>query len=279
VKRVVWWLVALLGGAYLLPGLLLYLLQDGALFPAPKLPRAALDAVAKQVGATPLTLTASDGVHLYAWHRAAGDARRGVVLFFPGNAEAVMDRQDLHQLVLHHGWDIVVLAYRGYPGSEGHPSERGLGLDARAAWDWVTGTLAVPPDRVVLHGKSLGGGVAALLAEAVRPRALVLESTFTSVADVAARQFPIYPVRLLVRHPFDTRARARYIGVPVLVMHGDADTVIPVRHGRALSTAFPDVRYVEVAGMGHQETLPVVDPRAREAYLALLSPAPTDGTQ
>jgi fermentation-respiration switch protein FrsA (DUF1100 family) len=272
VKRVVWWVVALAVGVYLLPGVLLYFMQEASLFPAPRLPRAALDAVAKQVGATPLSLTAADGVQLYAWHRSAGERPPGVVLFFHGNAEAVMDRQDLHQLVLHHGWDVVVPAYRGYPGSEGRPSEAGLRLDALAAWDWVTGTLGVPPERVVVHGKSLGGGVAAMLVEEVTPAALVLESTFTSVADVAARQFPIYPVRLLVRHPFDTRARASRIEVPVLVLHGDADDVIAVRHGRALSKLFPDVRYVEVAGVGHQETLPAVDARAREAYLALLTP-------
>jgi len=191
------------------------------------------------------------------------------VLFFHGNAEVVADRVDLQELLLARGWDVLVVAYRGYPGSGGRPSEAGLRLDARAAWRWLEGE-GLAPERVVLHGKSLGGGVAAMLAEEVDPAALVLESTFLSVAEVAGEVFPIYPTRLLVRHRFDTRGRADRIHCPVLVVHGDADEVIGVRHGQGLAERFEGASYVEVPGGTHGESYPVEYGQVREPYLELL---------
>ena len=123
-------------------------------------------------------LHAVDGTALYAWHRvgqrAPGEPARGVV-FFHGNAETVADRVPLQDFLAAHGWDVVVVAYRGYPGSEGSPSEGGLRQDAHAAWDYAVDTLAIPRDHLVIHGKSLGGGVSAMLAEDVSPAALVME--------------------------------------------------------------------------------------------------------
>lgn len=253
---------------YAAPAAALYAMQGWLVFPAPVLDAAQLDAIAARVGAAPVRLEAEDGTKLYGWHRAAGGDR--AVVLFHGNAETVADRVPLHDVLVDLGWDVVIVAYRGYPGSEGTPSEAGLRLDARAAWAFATDRLGIPPARVVVHGKSLGGGVAALLAEEVQPAGLVLESTFTSIADVARSRFPIYPVDTLLVHRFATRERAPSIRSRVLVLHGDRDTVIPVAHGRELATLFPHAAYVESAGLGHGESLPLVDGAAREAYERLL---------
>ncbi len=244
--------------------------QELLIFPAPTLDPAVLDEIAARTGAETLELEAADGTSLYGWHRPAGGER--AVLFFHGNAETVADRVPLHDFLAEQGWDVVLVAYRGYPGSDGTPSEEGLALDARAVWDYVTGEegLALPASQVVIHGKSLGGGVSALLAEQVHPAALVMESTFLSISEVARARFPVYPVDQLLKHPFDTRSRAPKITCPTLVIHADRDQTIPVSHGRALAKLFPDARYVEVAGLGHGETLMLSDPQARSAYLALL---------
>jgi hypothetical protein len=246
--------------------------QERLIFPAPAVPRDLLDEIAHQVGARPVGLVAEDGTRLYAWHRHAepqgGEPK--AVLFFHGNAETVADRVPMQDVLVEMGWNVVVPAYRGYPGSEGVPSEQGLAMDARAAWDFVTGPLGVPGERVVVHGKSLGGGVAATLAETVEPGGLILESTFVSIADVAKSRFPIYPVNTLLKHRFDTGSRADRITCPVLILHADADATIPVENGRELARRFTGATYVEVPGLGHGESLPLSDPGARDAWLAVL---------
>lgn len=256
---------------YFAVGAILWGWQELMIFPAPTVESSMLAAVAKDVGAETFTVRAEDGVAIYGWHRRAAGER--AVIFFHGNAESVADRVPLQDWLVDRGWDVVVIAYRGYPGSEMViPSEEGLGRDARAAWAYTLG-LGIPKQNIVLHGKSLGGGVAAMLAAEVGPRALVLESTFTGILDVAQGKYYIYPAGVLLRHPFLTRERAPRIHCPVLVMHADRDQTIPVEHGRALATMFEHVQYVEVAGLGHGETLPLVDPAARAAYAAFLDAA------
>lgn len=238
---------------YAAPAALLWALQDGMLFPAPAIPRAALDAEAARRGANPVTIRTADGVALYAWHTPAdGD---GLVIYFHGNASSPVDASRLRPHLAPRGHAILAPTYRGYPPSEGRPSEAGLIEDARAVWRYAVEELGHDPSRIVLHGRSLGGGVATALAAEVSPRALVLEGTFASVSEVAASRYPMYPVGLLMRHPFDSLARAPRVRAPVLLVHGDADEVVPVAHGRRLAAAFPDARYIELPGLGHNAPL------------------------
>jgi pimeloyl-ACP methyl ester carboxylesterase len=241
--------------------------QELIVFPAPTLDPSVLHGIAAQVGAREHVLFASDGVRLLAWHRPA--LGRRCVLFFHGNAETLADRVPLHDLLVELGWDVVAVAYRGYPGSEAvMPSEEGVRLDARAVWALVTETLGFSPNHVVMHGKSLGGGVASILAEEVRPAGLVLESTFLSIADVARMRFRVNDGLMKIR--FETKNRAPFIECPTLVLHADQDPTVPVQNGRELSRLFPDARYVEVPGLGHAESLPVCDLAARQAYLRFI---------
>lgn len=269
-----WKLAASVAGVaaavYALVGAGLVVLQDRLVFPAPTVERAELSRWADRLGATEVELVSADGTRLYAWHRAPDTpvSPRRAVLLFHGNAETVASRVQQQDFLLEHGWEVFVFAYRGYPGSEGSPEEAGIVEDGLAAWAWLTER--VPRERVVLHGKSLGGGVAAAVAERVHPAALVLESTFLSIPQAARDFAPVYPTGPLMRIRFDTASRAPGFTWPVLVLHGDADHTVRVRHGRGLYPLFPDARYVEIAGGDHNRNFAVDDPAAQEAYLALL---------
>ena len=161
---------------------------------------------------------------------------------------------------------MLAVGYRGYPGSEGKPSERGLRQDMRAAYDFAVKDLAFSPARLVMHGRSLGGGVVGTVMLEVPVAGLVLQSTFTGAVDVAADLYPFVPVRALMTHPFRTADRASQFNAPVWITHSDRDEVIPVRHGRALAELFPQSEYVELRGFGHNDHALMSDEEARRSY-------------
>jgi fermentation-respiration switch protein FrsA (DUF1100 family) len=262
------WVAVLAASLYVVPAALLWGMQDAVIFPAPRYTPMEFDERALQLGAKPLFIPTADGGSLYAWHTpSAGDR---LVIYFHGNASTPAEGSMLRKPLLELGYGILAPTYRGYGPNQGRPSEAGLIEDARASWRYATKELGYAPGNIVLHGVSLGGGVATALASEVHPRALVLECTFSSVREVAAARYPIFPVGLLLRHPFDSVARAPNVHAPTLVVHGDQDNVVPVEHGRRLAGAFPDARYVEVPGMGHNVGLIVSGGEAFVAWTRLL---------
>jgi len=251
---------------------LLYWLQDALVYPIPGVPVAQLDQAAAEQGVETFHVTTDDGVRLYGWHRPSTPDHHRLVIYFPGNGETVASNRPLQQLLHQAGWGFLTIAYRGYPGSEGSPSQDGLLHDARAAWRQAR-ELGYAPDRIVLHGRSLGGGVAIALAAETNPRAMVLESTFHSLIELAQRRAPLAPVRWLFRSPFESWRLAPRVGVPVLQLHSRDDEVIPVDHARRLSKRFAEVRYEEVDGHGHSDGLPTSNVRLKRAYLDFLDEA------
>ena len=148
---------------------------------------------------------------------------------------------------------MLLAEYRGYGGNPGTPSEEGFYADGRAALDFLAAR-EVPAARIVLYGESLGTGVAVQLALERRVGAVVLEAPFTSAVDVGADIYPFLPVRLLARDRFDSIAKIAAIGAPLLVLHGEADKVVPVRFGRALLAAARQPKEgVFVPGAGHAD--------------------------
>ncbi len=256
-------------GFYVGYGALLWSLQEPLLFPAPGgISRESLDLGAREVGATPIEIETSDHVQLYGWHYQ-GTGRR-LVLYFPGNAETVAGNIPLHRLLVNHDWDVAVLAYRGYPGSLGSPTEVGLVRDAEAFWDWAL-SAGYDPAHIVLHGRSLGGAVAAHLAERRNPASLVLESTFRSMRAVAKRYAPLHPVDWMLRHPFDTEARAPLVGVPTLIVHSSADRVIPEEVSAfRVRDRFAEQESILAEGWTHGHCLPVASSTVQQAYLSFL---------
>lgn len=202
----------------------------------------------------------SDGVTLKLWE-IDGRPHAPVIVFFYGNAGTLSDFQDIGDALHDEGYGIVHASYRGYDGNPGFPTEDGLMNDARS----VLKSLPADHGPVILWGQSLGSGVAARMASEDRANALILQSPYTAVVDVAARRFPIYPVRWVMRDRFNTLALVPKIKMPVLIMHGMNDDVVPFDMGVALSQRFgAEATFVAIPGRGHNDLgvgdlLPVAD--------------------
>ncbi len=200
---------------------------------------------------------AVDGVRLHSWwvRRTEGGERDPVLLFFHGNAGNLSHRAELAMMLCQRvGAQVFVAGYRGYGRSEGKPSESGLFLDARAAWNDVAATGGTRPEDVVIFGKSLGGAVAVDLAMEVDAAGLIVESSFTSIPEMAGRHYPFVP-RFLIRTRMNSLAKIPFVTSPKLFIHSKTDEVVPFELGRKLFEAASEPRlFHEVLGAGHNET-------------------------
>ena len=195
---------------------------------------------------------AADGIELAGWFVPAEGAR-GVALFCHGNAGNISHRLDTLQILHRLGLSTLIFDYRGYGQSEGRPTERGTYLDAEAAYHYLVQQRAVDPGEIIIWGRSLGGAIASWLAQEHTPRALILESTFTSVPDIAAHLYPFLPVRLLSRFRYDTLGHVSRVSCPILVVHSRDDEMIPFSHGRRLFEAAGEPKeFLEIRG-SHNE--------------------------
>lgn len=186
-----------------------------------------------------VALEAADGVALKAWYKAAatgGTRPRPTILLFHGNAGNLAYRADKARVFLDRGYGVLLAAYRGYGGSGGDPSEAGLLADGRAALDFLR-QAGVAPETIVLYGESLGSGVAVAMAGEYEVAALLLEAPYSSIADVAASHYGYLPVRWLIKDRFDSLARIGAVRVPLLVVHGERDEIIPNALGQKLFEA------------------------------------------
>jgi fermentation-respiration switch protein FrsA (DUF1100 family) len=172
---------------------------------------------------------------------------------FHGNAGSLRRERFRVRQFADAGMGVLLLSYRGYSGNAGSPTEEGLYADARAALDWLE-QRGVAAASIVLYGISLGSGVATKMAAEREVGAVVLEAPYTSTVDVAAFRFPIVPVTWLMEDRFESLARIKAITEPVLVMHGDRDSVIPQRFGRRLFDAanMPKEGFWPM-GLGHDD--------------------------
>ena len=198
-----------------------------------------------------VTLDTADGERVIAWHIAPrGD--RPVILYFHGNGGALCYRADRYRALTQDGTGLVALSYRGYGGSTGRPSEAGLIEDARAAYAFAAERY--PADRLVLWGESLGTGVAVALAAEKKVARLVLESPYLSAVAIAASAYPFVPVRFLMKDQFRSDLRIRNVTAPVLIVHGDRDSVVPIESGEQLYAMITGPkRFLRVAGAGHED--------------------------
>ena len=195
-----------------------------------------------------VTLETEDGVRLSGWFIPHPDAR-GVLLFCHGNGGNIGHRLEsiaiFHRLEL----DVFIFDYRGYGQSEGKPSETGTYQDAEAAWRYLTEARQIEPGRIITFGRSLGGAVAAWLAQHHTPAALILESSFTSLPDIAATIYPYLPVRPLLRFKYDTTEYLKEAGCPVLIVHSPDDDIMPFSHGKRLfENALEPKSFLEISG-------------------------------
>lgn len=180
---------------------------------------------------------AADGTRLHGWY-IPHDAPLAVILFCHGNGGNVTHRvEKLRELNRVVGASVLVFDYRGYGRCEGHPNEKGVLADARAARAWLAKRASIPEDEIVVMGESLGGAVAVDLAALDGAKALILESTFTSIPDMAAHHYPWLPAKLFLKTRFDSLKKISAYRGPLLQSHGDADSIVPYEFGRRLFQA------------------------------------------
>ncbi len=199
--------------------------------------------------------TGAAGQSVHAWSvPAAADHDSGRwVLLCHGNGGNISHRLELLKILHNLGFSTLIFDYRGFGESDGRPSEGNTYEDAAAAWRWLTEQQGVEPERIMVFGRSLGGAVAAWLAQRERPGLLVVESSFTSLVDMGRDLYPYLPVGWLARHRYPTRQYVAGFPGPTLVMHSINDEIVPLRMGRELYASAPgDKAFVELRG-GHNE--------------------------
>jgi len=199
-----------------------------------------------------------DGLRLHGWWHG-GSAQQSptgpVILWFHGNAGNISHRAENMRMLARRGLDFLIIDYRGYGRSEGRPSEQGLYADGEAAYEYLTGQRSVSPERVICFGRSLGAAVALHVALRKPCAGLVLESPFESVKAMARKILPVLPVWMLLRSEFDNLAKIPRLAVPVLVIHGDRDTLVPIQQGRAVFDAAPEPKeFYTIEGANHNDT-------------------------
>ena len=217
-------------------------------------------------------MIARDGTALHGWWLTGrGDQ---VLVWYHGNAGNISDRLDNASMLIRRlGVDVVLVDYRGYGASQGDPNEAGLYLDGLAVYDLVAAR-GVPPERIVLFGRSLGAAVAVHVALERPAAGLILESPFLSVRAMARAQYPFLPTRL-IRTRFDNEAKIGGVTIPTLLLHGERDRVVPYAHGRTLSErASPPTRFFTIEGAGHNDTVSIGGEPYVEAWATFLHELP-----
>jgi fermentation-respiration switch protein FrsA (DUF1100 family) len=244
------WLLIVVSVGYAGGLVVLFFAQRSFLFPVPTVVRTS----PQQAGfgeAEEHVLDTADGEKVIVWHVPAKPGHP-VVLYFHGNGDYLAGFFGRFRRLISDGTGVVALSYRGYAGSSGRPGERGLLMDAAAAYDFTAAHYGT--ERIVVWGFSLGTGVAVALAAEQKVARVILEAPYSSIADVAAAAFWFAPVRLVLRDPFRSDARIAGVKVPSLFMHGGRDATIPIRFGeRLFALANEPKRFVRFPEGSHND--------------------------
>ena len=218
-------------GFYLLMVAVLYLCQSRFIY----FPAREMDVDPGMVGLefNHISFKTKDGLSLSAWYIPAENSSR-VLLFCHGNAGNISHR--LESILLFHqlGLNVFIYDYRGFGASEGRPSEHGTYQDVAGAWIYLRNERHFKSKEIILFGRSLGGSVASWLACREDPLALIIESSYQSLAAVAAKHYPLIPVRLLLRFRYNTSEYIKKVTCPIMVIHSQDDEIIPFAHGKTL---------------------------------------------
>ena len=240
------WIVITIAGVYLAFAGFLFIFQSHYIY----YPERVLSVTPHSIGLQfeSVSFETTDGVQLSGWF-VPSESARGVILFCHGNAGNISHRLDSIQIFHQLGLDVFIFDYRGYGQSEGKPTEQGTYKDAEAAWRYLIEERQVKPNEVIIFGRSLGGAVASWLAQSHTPGGLILESTFTSLPDIAAGLYPYLPVRLLLRFEYNTAEYLGRVDCPVLIVHSRDDEIMPFNHGQQLfESAKEPKKFLEITG-------------------------------
>lgn len=262
------WIVIIIAGVYVIFTGFLFIFQSHYIY----YPVRALSTDPSSIGLNfeSVSFETADGVKLSGWFIPRKNAR-GVILFCHGNAGNISHRLESIQIFHQLGLGVFIFDYRGYGESQGKPTEPGTYRDAEAAWRYLTEERQIDPNQVIIFGRSLGGAIGAWLAQHHTPGALILESTFTSLPDIAARVYPYLPVRLLLRFRYNTAEYLGRVNCPVLIVHSRDDEIMPFRHGQRLfGIAKEPKKFLEITGT-HNEGFITSGKRYKDGLNAFIS--------
>ena len=203
-------------------------------------------------GVEEIFFKSAEGKKLIAWYRPAAKGKR-TLLYFPGNSGNVAARAGKIKAIVADGYGVFIVNYRGFGGSASRPTEKRLVRDAVTAYDTLRG-LGVPPRDIVLYGESLGTGVATQVCQQREAEGLVLESPFTSVVDVGKLAWPLLPLKQIMVDQYRTIDRIGSVDVPLFIIHGGRDAVIPLDMARRIFHAANDPKTLTVVPRaGHND--------------------------
>lgn len=252
IKMIWWWIVL---GLILLGGIQLWVLwAQKRLSFWPDSERQEL-AGTETLGFSEVVIPTTDGIKVVAWW-CPPEEGKATVLFFGGNAGTIADRRMFLSALVGFGCGVMGVNYRGYAGSEGSPSEKGIYIDGLSAHDFLCQEFSIDPESIIVYGQSIGGCVAAHVSCHRQTAGLVLESSFTSAKAMAQRVIPYLPLWMLMTYSFDNLSRVQEITSPKLIVHGQQDETVPFAHGEALFKAAREPkRFYPIPGAMHNDIL------------------------
>ncbi|MBO6479619.1 MAG: alpha/beta hydrolase [Pelagibacteraceae bacterium] len=216
---------------YLVFGLIIFLFQRKILFNISGKPNKPEDYELSNI--KELKIKTSDGVDLLAWY-SKPNINQPMLVYFHGNSFDIGERAYRIKRYINNGWGVLLLAWRGYSGNLGKPTERNLYIDGETAIKWIIDNLNYDYENLIIYGESLGCAVAVELGTRYKFKSIILEAPFTSAPDIARKRYKIYPVKYLVLDKFDNYSKIDKILSPVLIISGTKDEVIPHSHSKKL---------------------------------------------
>lgn len=226
-------------------------------------------------GVKELILETPDGERLVSWYSPA-ETGQPTLLYFHGNGGTLGARADRLAGYRKLGRGFLIMAYRGYSGSTGSPSEARNVADAKLAYETLRG-FGVTPEDIIIYGESIGTGVAVQVAVEKQAAGIVLDAPYTSILDVATRCYPYLPARLFMRDRYDTMAHLPEVKIPLLVIHGEKDDIIPVGMGREVAAKAPGPsEIVTFAEAGHTDHYLYGSFEAVNAWIDRLRPSQSE---
>ncbi len=222
-------------------------------------------------GARDVVLQTSDGLRLSGWWVPAREPVRDVaVLVANGNAGNRLARAPLAHALSERGLSVLLFDYRGFGGNPGRPTEDGLARDVRAAREFLLDRAGFPPNRVLYYGESLGAAVVTELATEHPPAGMLLRSPFVDLASVGQTHYPFLPVATLLRDRYPVAEQIAQVRVPVTVLYGDQDSIVPPDQSRAVAEQAPELqRLVGIADADHNDAALLDGDTLLDAVVAL----------
>ena len=216
---------------YFLIGLVIFLFQRKILFNISGKPNKPEDYGLNNI--KELKIQTSDAVGLLAW-LSMPKPNLPLLVYFHGNSFDIGERADRIKRYINNGWGVLLLAWRGYSGNLGKPTEKNLYIDGESAIKWIIDNLNFDYENLIIYGESLGCAVAVDLGTRYKFKSIVLESPFTSILDIARRRYKIYPVKYFILDKFDNYSKIDKIMSPILIISGKKDEIIPHSHSKKL---------------------------------------------